>query len=629
MDDVGGGRGRREKIPSAKLKEQVVKIDRNDDEKHVTLPSYIAANDPKFFLDQKEVAKSHDHTKILPTGERVEFCTLSGTHVESKDRRYYIRAKRDPGTFYFHTCEVPPLYARLSDENHQQCAADKAESCFTRDMLGKTGEFGNYTTRANVFVREGSFCWETRLLSVSNIGSEAPRMSLAEMQSRDHSRTDRGGLRVGFVRREHSWSENLGTNAYSYAFAARGTGTAEYGNVRFNSEMFKVKGINPGNLKVGDVIGLKITLPPLEVHKKVVDGTFNPAEYPHLSCGPANLKSKNKSTSKKGSKPPSKQKDPDAVPKSNKKSAPVRITPNPSLTPLIQSSYLPSPHEILRDRNPFLQKGIVYFECPDYTSRPDLMRPMTRGKTTNPETGKPYQIEEDSHPNHELPHLRTLPSSKIEIWVNGKYLGVVWEHLLAFLPPASFIEKSNKTNNLWGDVDDGQLGYYPALSTFSGGAAECRFDGPWWYGFDDHPPSAGLGGHEVRAIGERYAEQIAEDFVCDVVDEIYLEASHKDDDWMKRQALANSAAPAPPAAVVTTAPAATSTPQTVVNHQTPTPMTLDGTIDTPAAFSASASPLKPADPTIVAVLSDPVIPVATPSFEPPQHSPMTQAGDDV
>lgn len=551
MDDAFAGRGRREKIPSAKIKEQVTgRNDKVEEEKRVTLPTYVAANDPKFFLDQKEISKSYDHTKILPSGEKVDFYTLSGTHVESKDRRYYIRAKRDPESFYFHACEAPPLFARLSDENHQQCAAEKTESCFTKDMLGKTGEFGSYTTRANVYVREGQFCWEARVVSSSDKGNEDPRISLAEMQSKDRSRTDRGGLRVGFVRREHSWSENLGSNAYSYAFVARGTGTSDYGNVRFNSEMFKVNGINPGNLKVGDVIGLRITLPPLEVHKKVVDGTFNPTEYPHLACGPANLKSKKSSTSKKGQKPNHKQRDsePPSKSKDSKKQDNRSHPHQTNLAPLVGTN-IPPALDILRDRNPFLHKGIVYFECPDYTQRPDLMRPMTRGKTLNPETGKPYQLDQDTHPNHELPHLRTLPGSKIEVWINGKYHGVVWENLFAFLPPASFIERSNKTTNLYGDVDDGHLGYYPAVSTFTGGAVQCKFDEPWWFGFDDAPEATGEGHPWARPIGHRYAEQIVEDFITDLVDEVYLEVGWQDPRWMRTQVLANSSVPPPPSSV--------------------------------------------------------------------------------
>ena len=76
MDEISG-RGHREKKPSEKLKEQVsTKIDKLDDEKPVVLPTYVAPNDPKFLQDQKELQKFHDHSKVAPNGDRVDFYTL-------------------------------------------------------------------------------------------------------------------------------------------------------------------------------------------------------------------------------------------------------------------------------------------------------------------------------------------------------------------------------------------------------------------------------------------------------------------------------------------------------------------------------------------------------------------------
>ena len=73
------------------------------------------------------------------------------------------------------------------------------------------------------------------------------------------------------------------------------------------------------------------------------------------------------------------------------------------------------------------------------------------------------------------------------------------------------------------------LGYYPAISHFTGGAVECKFDGPWWCGYADGPAHP-----EARPIGERYKEQIVEDFVYDLVDELYLERIHGDEEYMRR-----------------------------------------------------------------------------------------------
>ncbi|ETN46763.1 uncharacterized protein HMPREF1541_00952 [Cyphellophora europaea CBS 101466] len=543
MDEVAGGRGQRVKFPSDRVREQGAggKIEKIEAEKQVVIPPWLPPNDPKFFLDAAELPKLYDHSKVSANGDKTDFYQL-GTHIESKDKRCYIRTKRDPQTFYFHTCETPPYNARLSDENHPQCAVEGLKNTFTKDMLGKTGEMGSYTTRANTFAREGQFFFEAKIVSQAPPGRERPDTPLAETQQQDRSSINRGGIRVGFCRREHHWSENMGGNAYSYAIVCRcGTGQ-EYGNVRFNSTMHHMSGEggrDPGDLVPGDVVGLMITLPPLEVQKKVVEGTFNPADYPDLKCGPAVVKSKKGTAGRKMSKVPGKPKDKDTETSRTREDGTKRLQSSSllraSLKPISTLS-LPPDIDVIRDRNPFIFKGMSYYECPEYTPHPDLSRTTlnAKNKSINPETGKKYDLHTEPHPNHELPHLRTLPGSKIELWVNGQYHGVVWEHLFAFLPPASSIEKSSRSI-VYGDVDDGLLGYYPAISHYTGGAVECKFDGPWWYGYQDGPARP-----QCRPIGERYQEQIVEDFVSDMVDEVYQEQLERDPHWMKKRILSGS-----------------------------------------------------------------------------------------
>jgi COMPASS component BRE2 len=541
--DEGTGRGHRQKIPTDKVREQVGggRIEKIEADKQVIIPPWIATDDPKFFLGPSELPKLFDHSKVGANGNKTDFYQL-GTHLESKDKRHYIRTRRDERTYYFHTAETPPYHARLSDENHPQCAVEGLKNTFTKDMLGKTGEMGTYTTRANVFAREGQFFFESRIVSQAPPGRELPDVPLAQTQQPDRSSCKRGGIRVGFARREHHWSETMGGNAYSYAVVCRcGTGH-EYGNVRFNTTMHHVSGDggkDPGDLAPGDVVGLMITLPPLEVQQKVLDGTFNSADYPHLKCGPALSKSKKGSAGRKMSKAPNKNKDKEAetskardeMTRKSRSHSAVRA----SLKPL-QGLDVPPEVDIIRDRNPFLFKSMAYYECPEYTPHPDLSRTTlnAKNKSINPDTGKKYDLNTEPHPNHDLPHLRTLPGSKIELWVNGKYHGIVWEHLFAFLAPASSIEKSNRAI-VYGDVDDGLLGYYPAVSHYTGGAVECKFDGPWWYGYGDGPARP-----QCRPIGNRYNEQIVEDLVSDLVDEVYQEMLEGDPDWMKKRVLSGS-----------------------------------------------------------------------------------------
>ena len=521
--DESAGRGQRTKLPSAKVKELVGKKSDINTENRVLPPVYVVALDanPRAHLPPAEIEKALHHTKTSPSGERTDFYTL-GTHLESKDKHFYIRARRDPKTLYFHAAEAPPNYARLSDENHLQCGADRVESCYTRDMLGKTGDFGQYSTKANVFAREGQFFYEAKIISMNPDKKEDPTIPLIETQGRRKTDTGRGTVRVGFSRREFHCHTAVGGDAYSYGVASYNN---QYGSGRFNSQMFPIQGKELTSVKEGDVLGLMITLPTLEVHQKVVEGTFSPAEYPNLKCGPATLKSKKGAPNKKASKPAAKKgkdRDEDDTQKKD-----IRTTLREQLNAVHGINALPG-LDILRDRNPMPYKGLTYFECPDYTTHADLLRPSTRGKSQNQETGKAWDVMTEAHPNCPVPHLRTLPGSKIEIWVNGDYHGIVYEHLLAFLPPASSIEKSTKAPNLWGYVDDGLLGYYPTVTHYGGGAVMCKFDGPFWYGFDKEKYP------DARPFGDRYNEQIVEDVVSDLVDEVYMEISRGDEQWMKK-----------------------------------------------------------------------------------------------
>lgn len=76
MDETSG-RGHREKIPSAKLKEQAGGVAGSDKvERRIHLPIYIAQRDPRFEQEQEEIKKIYDHTKIGPNGEKHDFYAL-------------------------------------------------------------------------------------------------------------------------------------------------------------------------------------------------------------------------------------------------------------------------------------------------------------------------------------------------------------------------------------------------------------------------------------------------------------------------------------------------------------------------------------------------------------------------
>jgi COMPASS component BRE2 len=150
--------------------------------------------------------------------------------------------------------------------------------------------------------------------------------------------------------------------------------------------------------------------------------------------------------------------------------------------------------DIIRDRLPIRFKNQLWFEHFEYQPTKeyeDLMNPSTPNKPQNTP--------------------KTLPGSSIRVYLNGEYVGMPFEDLYAFLPPAS------KPLTIVGgrELDDGSLGYYPAVSVFKGGAVEVNF-GPDWM-----CPPKGLE-DDVRPVCDRYNEQIAEDVLYDMIDEIDL-----------------------------------------------------------------------------------------------------------
>ncbi|KAF7509210.1 hypothetical protein GJ744_008270 [Endocarpon pusillum] len=495
--DPSSGRGQREKKPTEKVKDTSVKKDEPISGQLVPPKYKLPEPDPKWFERPKEIPKTFHHTKINEkTGEKFDFYRL-GPHLESKDKHHYCRAIRDQSTGLFHNVEAPPYHARLSDEEHPQCQ-DKLLHLFGKDMLALNGESGHFTTKANVFAREGTLYYETKIISTAPI-KELSTEPLAVTQNRTKTMTDtgRGSLTIGFARREHHYGQSLGSNRYSYGVRTAAA-ASRYGNGSFQSQYWMVQPKNPGHLKDGDVVGLMITLPPLDIHQKVAKGTFDHAtDAPQLKVGPKQFKKASKSASKgKGKK------------KAVQVAEEETTKPDPTT---------PANLDIIRDRYPVYYKGNIYHESSEYSPNIYDMSavPIETSKkaTINPETAKPWDMTNDIHPNCEVPYFRTLPGSKIEMWLNGEYQGVVFEHLLAFLPPCSYIDVSGAKKQIKEPYDDGTLGYYPAISTYQGGACAVRFDEPFWHGVPKDRP-------EARPFGIRYNEQIAEDEAADLVDEV-------------------------------------------------------------------------------------------------------------
>ncbi|KAL4868943.1 hypothetical protein BDV12DRAFT_168642 [Aspergillus spectabilis] len=374
-------------------------------------------------------------------GQSWDFYEVVDKLTNKNGFRYsYAIADTDFPHIKYRQTDVPPYHARFSFED------SPAAIFFSKNALAVTTSDPWHTARANVCAREGTYYYEARIISGVMNGSEGtPSNGNTRLPSRGH-------IRLGFARREADLDVNVGVDCYGYGIRDV---NGEVVN-RMRCEYFFPKG---ESMREGDVIGMLITLPPLSLHKKVVEGTYDPRS------------------------------DSDAT-----------SQPGPG-----------SATNIIRDRIPFHYKNDFCWQQSNVFPTKQLRDYAFNLKET-PTFGPPSPL------NGEDASLRTLPGSSITIYKNGVKMGTPFKELYAFLPPGSRL--ANGTNNLGlgerENADDGMIGYYPAVSCYGGGAVECRFEGPWWFG----PPSNTENTQPAKGIGERFNEQIVEDVVADIVDEV-------------------------------------------------------------------------------------------------------------
>ncbi|ROT39424.1 hypothetical protein SODALDRAFT_294892 [Sodiomyces alkalinus F11] len=341
------------------------------------------------------------------------------------------------------------------------------------DQSGRhvTTEKGFRMTRANVAIREGRFFWECKITR----GILRPQQNDAgNGEPEPH-----GHVRMGFARREASVDAPVGFDAYSYGLRDK-MGQKVY--------MSRPKPFFPPgeDLCEGDVLGLEIQLPSERLHRKVITGQYN--------AGIDSVQGIGENYGERTAEAPN----------------------------------------IVRDRIPIRFKAHIYFEKIDYhTTREleDLMNPspVVTSSGSGSGTAMASSTEANPHPTHSIPALRTLPGSYIKVYKNGVFMGTLFENLLAFLPPAS---RPLPAPGAREGLDDGTLGYYPAVSVFRGGAAEVNFGPDFWYpppGYEGPngaassatpPATATTGLAALRPVSERYTEQIVEDIVFDIIDEV-------------------------------------------------------------------------------------------------------------
>ncbi|KAH7317574.1 hypothetical protein BKA65DRAFT_410546 [Rhexocercosporidium sp. MPI-PUGE-AT-0058] len=392
-------------------------------------------------------------TRTAPDGSEIQFNETTD-HVYNKKGFHYTHCIADPtfpSSLYYRQSEAEPFTPHLNFE-------DTSTHMFL-DESGKhvTTDKGFRMAKANVGVREGRWYYECRITS-----GIPKRKSSGPVESNGH-------VRMGWARREATLDAPVGYDAYSYGLRDAS------GQKVF---MSRPKDFFPNNedIREGDVIGLEINLPSESLHRKVVEGHYNPA---------------------------------------------VDLEDEGNIG-------IERP-DIIRDRVPIRFKTHLYFEQIEYQATKELEELMNPSPIIQ-STGGVGGSTQQPGPTHPVPALRTLPHSNIKIYKNGRYIGTPFTNLLSFLPPAS--KPSTQVGAREG-LDNGMLGYYPAVSVFRGGAAEVNFGPDFWYPpqeeegepddevdmiGSDQPAAKKV--QKLRATGDRFDEQIVEDIVYDLVDEV-------------------------------------------------------------------------------------------------------------
>ncbi|KAJ5468718.1 hypothetical protein N7475_006470 [Penicillium sp. IBT 31633x] len=357
--------------------------------------------------------------------------------LTNKNGFRYSYAIADPGFPHikYRQTDVRPYHTRFSFED------SPAAISFSESATAVTTSDAWHTARANVCAREGTYYYEARVISGIVNDPQAP-------QNGRPTTSPRGHVRIGFARREADLDVNVGVDCYGYGIRDV---NGEVVN-RMRCEFFFPKG---EAINEGDVIGMLITLPPLSLHRKIVEGTYDPHD--------------------------------------NDSSQPAAAT------------------NIIRDRIPFHYKSDFCWQQSNVFSTKHLRDYAFNLKET-PTFGPPSPL------NSEDATLRTLPGSSITIFKNGVRMGTPFKELYAFLPPASRLANGTNNLGIGEreNADDGMIGYYPAVSCYGGGAVECRFEGPWWVGPPEKTETGEPVRPMGERFNDQIAEDVMADIVDEV-----------------------------------------------------------------------------------------------------------------
>lgn len=446
--------------PTPASKKRKLSEDPNNIAKSATPPASETHSQLGFALNGPAVARV---PPFVPAADGLPYFTTADVPMNRQGFRYTPAGPSPPGCILSHrTVESQPAgYVRVSWEDRSPYLR------VSTDGLGLMGEKGFRSARLNVPVKEGKWYLEIKIEKAGGEGAQPPTK-------------DGAHVRLGWGRREAPLNGPAGMDGYSYAFRDK-TGekctlsrTKQYGRP-FGS---------------GDVIGLYISLPP---RRKPIPN--DPAD----------------------------------------------------------------PARVVRKRIAINYKNQLYFESMDYAQSKEMMALMDMKKPSAAPSKKDASMKDSQTDNKsaasrrrkakpipvpEAPTLRSIPTlgptSCIAFFVNGECQGPAFTDLYDYLQmkplskkdvrgrrnlPAHLRERENP-------FDDGSLGYYPFLSLFNDARVSINagpdFQHPPPSDIDaalfpnSHPtsPDQATPTQSWRALSERYAEYMAEEFAQDELDEI-------------------------------------------------------------------------------------------------------------
>lgn len=177
--------------------------------------------------------------------------------------------------------------------------------------------------------------------------------------------------------------------------------------------------------------------------------------------------------------------------------------------------------QLKRDRYPIKYKNQLFFEMLEYVPTKKMenwMNPKKGGVSAIATAGGADPVANHILDGQSSWEPAVLEGSSIEVYKNGEYMGTMFSDLLDYRPPFSKFNASYYA----GDADDGLLGYYPTVSCFKGGKVECVFDKNEFTAVHDDIKK-GMASGEIKSVGERFDEMIAEDVVYDCLDQVGFE----------------------------------------------------------------------------------------------------------